>query len=352
MLPSQTVRALSTKAYQGDKEAQYELGIQLIKQSNNVSEANQWLEKAANQGHVQAKFELAKYYARLPSQFSHLSGGDNYLKAASYFLEIVGACHEASEYLKPSSGLYQKLLNLASGAAFYNPGQAFFLLGCIHAQDEFQCKNPQKVIEFYTQAATKYYHTVAANALGKIYYHGELGVTKDNKKAFSFLTHIYQCGKADPVTYEYLGHLHAEGQEGISPNLNEAIIAYQRAEMLGNKAIMYEFGVAYYKKMIAVNPSSYEREACKSKAINYLKKATTASIAPKKSQANNYLGLVYCKAQQWAEAEPFFLAAAQDLPIAQNNLATLYHYRFSPPRISKAIYWYQKAAENHYADAE
>ncbi|PKY55059.1 HCP-like protein [Rhizophagus irregularis] len=187
-------------------------------------------------------------------------------------------------------------------------------------------KKSTKSFELFSKAVGDNY-LIAKVYLAKCYYDG-YGTMKNKLLAFAEKEYInVQCN---------LGILYENG-EGTGKDLNQAFYWYSKAAENGCKIAQYNLG-RFYQGGKGVEKDKY-------KVFEYYKK----SAEQKYLNAEFMLGYCYDKGigTEINKLEAFKLykiAAKKGLDDAQNSLAALYIR--SKKNLKKAIYWFQKAAEN------
>ena len=203
---------LQKKAEQGEVDAQYELGMNYLREENPDA-ALGWLEKAAEQGHgwsffrlnniqeQRIKDEIEKWYLSLANQGN--------LDAQYYFGRFLEKCERYSEALR----WFLQSANKGYISAQYHLGSIFRFGHC-------GCKkNYQESFEWYLKAAEQGSQK-ACRDVGHFYMVGS-GVRKSDTKAIEW----YKKANA----YGMVGYLYANKND-----FSEALKWYTKAAETGN----------------------------------------------------------------------------------------------------------------------
>jgi len=200
-LPS---RALDGELKEGqDPFASFKLGVSAYK-SGDKHQALQALALAAEQGHVGAKWKLARMYA--DGDGVH---GDE-IRAYHMFMKIVGEGGGGQSYNE--SYIADALIALG----FYNRR------GIASAD---MAANPNKAREFYIRAATNYGHPVAQYELGRMLLTGEGGAVDPLQAARWFQL---SARKGNAAAQAMLGHMLFQAGQEVR-GLALMTMAYERA---------------------------------------------------------------------------------------------------------------------------
>lgn len=236
-LTPEQIRAEEEKAFanrvqlaeQGDRDAQYELGMAYEFGSSmcdtNLTEAFKWYTKAANQGHTEAENKLGTYYFL----------NENNLEEALHWYEL---------------------------AAKGGNGNAQYNLGFIYLNSSGDLYKPEEGLEWMRAAA----ESGVANAqyeAGRTYYDGLEGIQAPYRtEAFRWFKAASEQGHIE--AQYYLGRCYFYG-EGTEQNYTEAVKCYQAAANTGMTEAEYALCICYEK--------GYGVEMNKDTAISYCKKA-------------------------------------------------------------------------------
>lgn len=208
------INAVVKIAENGTAEMKYRMGNLLFNDLEDEYEelGLSLLEKAANEGNVDAKFHIADIY------------------------------DENEEYDK-AFPIYQEL---ADNGYVYGNVQA----GLYYFYGYYVDKNKSKAIEHFKECEEftlgEKYEEIRAQAmdlLGDCYYYGD-GIEKDLKRSFECYLNAAEAGNIsaqNDVAYAY------EMGEGVEKNLNKAVEWYQTASENGNKYAMRNLANCYQK---------------------------------------------------------------------------------------------------------
>jgi len=188
-----------------DPFASFKLGVSAYKSGDKI-QAVSALQYAADQGHVGAKWKLARMYA--DGDGIH---GDE-AKAYRMFLKVVNEARDGATHNE--SYISDALVALGNYA---RRGIASANIAA----------DPRRAQEFYIRAATNYGHPIAQYELGKMLLNGE-GGTKDPLAAARWFQ--LAARKGNPAAQAMLGHmLFQSGQE--VRGLAMMTMAYERASV-------------------------------------------------------------------------------------------------------------------------
>ncbi|GBC52943.2 kinase-like domain-containing protein [Rhizophagus irregularis DAOM 181602=DAOM 197198] len=258
---------------------------------------------------------------------------DNYSIAQVYLAKCYNDGYGIEENKNLAFNLYQKAAE--NGSII---GQ--FYLGYCYEFNIGTEKNENKFIEWY-QKATNNKNTIAKLYLANCYKLGK-GIKKDELKAFEYYKELAEIKIAD-AQYQ-LGDCFYYGI-GTKSDKNQALYWYENAINNGN-IIAKHILEQKYNKIIDIK---------KTKSIEIKIHKTIYFEGLRQIGINNYNSQNYKKAlyyfQKAAENGNKFalcnLAAEKGDKSAQNNLGVLYENGEVTERdLEKAIKWYNKAAEN------
>ena len=238
-----------------DVEAQYSVGMIFKQRADNapstdksnindaLEDARYWLQKATDQGHAAAMFQLGELY-----------------RVGSHILR--------------AEQLIRNAARLGNAHAQHRLG-VFLLEGRLDAEHSYE-SNPQHAFQCFKQAADQE-HLAALNRLVEMYYEG-IGVDKDPEQAFSY---AYKAAEAGYPSAQFkLAHLYQMGV-GIKQNDQQAFHWYQQAAQAGDadaQVVMFK----YYSNGFVVEKNLLQ-------AIEWLQLAEVQEHAG----AAYYLGLAY-----------------------------------------------------------
>jgi len=309
-------------------DAQYYLGKLYLhsKGHSNLSLAQQWLEKAADQEHGSAQFELANMYINAQGVNKDLSRGKDLLVAATenghpqaqkelnkLLIKIGNPANEnkttvagtekkkspttkafaknntSTTAQNPEISMRQRLIN---GANAGNVDAQYFLGTELLKGSALFKKDPIKASEWLRQAAEQG-HAGAQHKLG-IIYRGGMGLPKSESEAIKWLrlaagwgvmeaqrdldqlltkqlvkpesglTKLAEKGESN-AQYQ-LGMRYVNG-EGISKDPQKAVSWFKKAAEQNNPQAQYQLG-KMYKEGIGVNPDPKQAKHWLFKAAN------------------------------------------------------------------------------------
>ncbi|RIA87325.1 hypothetical protein C1645_878102 [Glomus cerebriforme] len=198
--------------------------------------------------------------------------------------------------------------------------------------------NKAKAFEYYKLAAEKG-HNIAQNNLGILYEYGA-GTEKDLEQA------IYWYNKAaenkNNVAQYNLGLCYRYGI-GVEKNEAKSFEYYKTSADQGNLKAQYRLGYCY-ENGIGTNVN-------RGNAFAYYKRSADQGYLDAQFQVGycyyNSIGVRYYESNMKEAFKHYKLAAEKGHINAQNNLGILYENGEGTEKNSdKAIYWFQKAAEN------
>ncbi|GBC07811.1 hypothetical protein RclHR1_07700004 [Rhizophagus clarus] len=197
-------------------------------------------------------------------------------------------------------------------------------------------KDERRAFEFFEKSAGQN-HLPGIFRLGHCYDEG-IGTKID--KAIAFLLYKKAARQGNIEAQNNLGRLYEVG-EGTIKNLKKAIYWYEKAADNGNGLSQYNLGVCYENK-IGVEKSD-------DKAFEYYKKSAEQKCT------NGTFELAKCfykgigtNVNKEKAFKLYKKAAEEGHTYAQIKLGTLYEIE-KEKKSKKAIYWYEKAAENGIA---
>ncbi|MDR1871781.1 MAG: sel1 repeat family protein [Deltaproteobacteria bacterium] len=259
MTLSEEIRALLVKAEEGDPEAQFEVANAFFYGKGaelNPEEGQKWGQKAAENGHVLAQFELGHALVReatrefveiFPRYLNNFGKGlhrphiapifipldplsDDDIKAAKMLdakarKHIINSMIPHPKYQRAHKTLWEGIHWLEESAEQdYGPAQ--YELGELY---QTNCPFPldgKKSIK-YLELAIEKGHAVAMRILARIYYIGIMGVVQPNKaKCAALLKEAARLG--DPVSQNDLGMMLFHG-DGVEEDKEEAVLLWENA---------------------------------------------------------------------------------------------------------------------------
>jgi len=223
--PSAEETALRAAAESGDAQAQYELGLALVKPIpphigpiKEGAEAAAWLEKSADQGNMDAAFLLGYMYQYAAGVQKDVG------KSTTWLTKAADAGHTAA---------------MITLAATYRAGDGIM-------------KNKIKARDLYAKAAEKGNNN-ARTALAAMYMEGD-GVHQDGKMAFAWYNRAVKDGHAPAMLG--LGTLYARKELGME-NGPKAVYWTHQAVAHGYVPAVYALGLLYRDGVGTVQPDAY-----------------------------------------------------------------------------------------------
>lgn len=224
--PSAEEAALRAAAESGDAQAQYELGLALVKPIpphigpiKEGAEAAVWLEKSADQGNMDAAFLLGYIYQYAAGVQKDVG------KSIGWFTKAADAGHIAA---------------MITLAATYRTGDGVM-------------KNKIKARDLYAKAAEKGNNN-ARTALAAMYMDGD-GVHQDGKMALAWYNRAVKDGHAPAMLG--LGALYARKDLGME-NGPRAVYWTHQAVAHGHVPAVYALGLLYRDGVGTVLPDAYK----------------------------------------------------------------------------------------------
>ena len=218
-VPSDPIKLLHVSALQGSAENQYFLAyayqtgsvtVNKVTIPRNDKWALFWYQRAAEQGHVDAQFQLAQMY------YSADEAKRDYPKAAYWYLK----------------------------AAKQNKPEAQYMIGLMYYFARGLKQDYQQARYWYQKSAEQGYVYAQLN-LGAMYHEGE-GGSEDYQKSLYWYHKAAEQG--NDISQLRLGFMYEDG-EGVKRDINQAISWYRKAAKQGNsdaKNILAEFAIYDY----------------------------------------------------------------------------------------------------------
>jgi TPR repeat protein len=239
--PEQVLADLTKKAEAGDAEAQFALGM-MHRDGFNYDkdgkflndEATEWLQKAANQGHAKAQFNLAVAYSFGRGVPKNTAKAMEWYQKAAAQGHAEAQYHLATTYYEGNNGVTKDLAKAAGlfqSAAAQENVNAQGMLGVMYSKGEGVPKDLAKAAEWWQKAAEQG-ATQAQFKVGWMYRNG-LGVPKDSAKAAEWFKKA--AAQGDEVAQGTLGGMYWSG-EGVSTDRVLAYAWVNLASISGEKA--------------------------------------------------------------------------------------------------------------------
>lgn len=227
---------ISDATEQGDAEMMYETAKKYYALGNR-SQAINWYEKAAENGHVKAMFWLGDYYR------SNLTGDRWYNKAVEAATKVAAqgdadAMFMLAEYYEMRNSFlsekwYADAADAFSKKAEQGDAKAQFMMGKFYNNGKGVKQSNTEALKWYRKAADQDY-TDAQYNIGAMYYNGD-----------------YSFPKNDVEAYLWFSKAAAHGDKGAIEMLKRERMVdvgktYSGAEN-GDAKSQYELGVKYYR---------------------------------------------------------------------------------------------------------
>jgi TPR repeat protein len=240
---------LTEQANAGDVSAMAELGIRYLDGANGASksptDAKTWLERAAEQRHADAAYQLGRllYYGAPGLAPDQKKGIDWIQKADSYGS---GAAPNFLGYLYGAEGLQKdekKAVELFERGAAREDSNAMAGLGFMyHAGRGGLKQDDTQAVIWYRRAADAGNPRGMAN-LGLQYIDGTGGLAQDDAKAASWFRKAADAG--DAIGMRTLGYMYHAGRGGLPQDDAQAVSWFRKAADAGDADGMNNLGAQY-----------------------------------------------------------------------------------------------------------
>ena len=325
----------------------------LKKAKENFGEAIKWYRKAAEQGHVEAQFQLAGIYKNLANMYKDMYKNEESLK---------------EESLKKAKENFGEAIKWYRKAAEQGHVEAQFQLAWMYLHGEGVEKPDFKLVFFWYHKAAEQGYADAQYNLALMYVLGE-GVEQNLQEAFSrykteqgidLAQHLvffwyHRAAEQGLVEAQYnLAGMYKNGQ-GVERNLQKAFDWYHKAAEQKHAKAQYQYNLALmYKNGEGVEPNSEE-------ALKWYRRAAEKGHAEAQFQLANMLTDMYKNREGGEQSleslkearEWYHKAAEQRHAEAQFRLALMYEKgQGGEKNLQKAFEWVQKAAEQGYAGSQ
>lgn len=279
--PEEAVVWFRKAAEQGNMVAQYYLGIHYYNgdgTAKNTEEAVAWFRKAAEQGHGEAQYRLAKCYCDgIGVQQDYTEGIRWHQKAAEQGI-VSSQCFLAISYYT-GEGVeqnYSEAFNWAQRAANQDDVLSQCLLGDCYSEGHGVAENLEKAVIWYRKSAEQGF-AKAQTRLGYCYFEGK-GIERDPIEAIKWIEKAAEQGS---VGAQYnLGVCYYEG-DGIEQDYGKSLKWFSEAAKQGDSDAQCKTGVCYMLGQ-GVDPNSTE-------AVKWFHKSAEQGNA----EAQYFLGLCY-----------------------------------------------------------
>ena len=354
-------------ANQGHANAQYLLGLEYTSATGvdqDFSKAVFWFRKAANQGHADAKFELDKLTAAEveEAEKKQAAARSSIMQMIDYAADNGGVGHESEiqevkrkieASPKPAKGnkkaarkINDQALALLNTQDFSGAVAKFVEANRLDASDieivnnlgfaYLKQKNLESAQQTLIAALTMFPDRAAAwSNLGEVFALGG-----DERKAVACYANTYRFSKAIYKTHQFMKKMNADEYIPALKQAREAAMVL--AEKMHPELIVTVPPVQKEVTTPQAVELPQEKLAAERTAVEARKAAEAREAAAQKAQA-----AMAAKTPISTESEPI------DAEI-QNNLGTAFFYGGdgTPQDYSKALYWYQKAADQGLAKAQ
>ena len=248
-------------AEQGDVQAQYDLAVMYAKgqgMKKDDAEAVKWYRKAAEQGHADAQYHLGNAYAHGRGVAKDESEAVKWFRKAAEQGHAEAQCNFAEAYLFGSviPQNYAEAVKWYRKAAEQGVADAQYNLGVSYAKGNGVTQDVFEAVRWYRKAAEKG-HTDAQYNLGVSYENGN-GITQDVAEAVRWYRMAAEKGNVNAL--HNLGVVYAR-QELYS----EAATFFRQAAMKGDGDSQFKLGLMYAQG-IGVRQSDIE-------SLKWLRKA-------------------------------------------------------------------------------
>ena len=275
------IKFLTSKAEQGDADAQLRLGIRYYNgdgTAKNTEEAVAWFRKAAEQGHGEAQYRLAKCYCDgIGVQQDYTEGIRWHQKAAEQGIASSQSFLAISYYT--GEGVeqnYSEAFNWAQRAANQDDVLSQCLLGDCYSEGHGVAENLEKAVVWYRKSAEQGFAKAQAR-LGYCYFDGK-GIERDPIEAIKWMEKAAEQGS---VGAQYnLGVCYYEG-DGIEQDYAKSLKWFLEAAKQGDSDAQCKTGVCYMLGQ-GIDPDSFE-------AVKWFHKAAEQGNV----EAQYFLGLCY-----------------------------------------------------------
>jgi len=328
---------LESRAKRGSSEAQYQLGMRYrwgngTGRFDDKDRAIEWWRKAAAKGHRKAKYAVAALtgdktaQGKMDNNTAFGFFGDNYRE----WIVMADRFKRGNNRKKdPRSAIHYMKMAADAGVPY---GQ--MTLG-LWKMEGYGGKDSVAGLKLIKQAAKQ--SATAQALLGRMHYHGLLGVVRSKSMALDWFRKAANKGQANAMYY--LGDMYARG-DGVRKSLPEGARWFRKAAAKGHAAAqydlanMYDFGTGVPKN---------NREAMR------LYNQAAANGHP---EAEFAIGMMYYQgdgvrrnyqtAFKWLQR-----SARKGNSKAQSNIGAMYARGYGVRRdLTKAAQWYKLAANN------
>jgi TPR repeat protein len=216
--------AVKQRAASGDASAQYEMAR--LRMSSNPAESFEWLQKAANQGHVCAQASL-KDFRQQQKDDAIKQGAANGDASAQYEMARLLLSSNPAE----SFEWLQRAGNQGHAGAQASLGQMYTHDQYFSSFNAYESIPPADIPEDYTKAANWFLKAAvqgdsySQRRLGDLYKFGQ-GVPRSREQAAAWYSHA--AGRGDSAAQRLLGDLYCFGA-GVPQDYTHAALWYQRA---------------------------------------------------------------------------------------------------------------------------
>ena len=339
---------MKEQADKGNPDALFAMGLWysiggVFRKEPDTKTSNEYLLRAAKQGHSRAQYVLGLRYARGEGIVKNMS------EAAKWYYKAVGSRWGEVQLVKEynwgltytnSGGVFMcdaETVKRLRKTAEQGNAEAQYNLGVAYLNGDGIASDVSEAVKWYRKAAEQGYAKAQYN-LGCCYANGE-GITENIFEAMKWYRKAMEQGLVE--LQFWLGYCYANGV-GVAKDMSEAVKWYRKAAEQGHAKAQYNLGCCYDKDGIASDMSccymmtSQEKREIESLGINVFWRFPSA----------NYDDM--SEAVKW-----WYKAAEQGCAKAQYNLGLCYVYRMGiTGDIQDRVKWFRKAAEQGNADAQ
>ncbi|MDX8387350.1 MAG: tetratricopeptide repeat protein [Ghiorsea sp.] len=330
---------LRKAAKKGYLEAQFALGQGLAK-TESWSDALYWLKKSAQQGHAQAGYSIAPLLTKTKARQSANKGAWRWLYHGLQMNHPKAIYNLSTALNSASLGLPKSKYNYGSWLEQSAIG------GLTEAQNDYavylqtQHKDAKQSVAWFHKAAVK--DVKAQFNLGLVYARGD-GITPNDDEAIRWWKKAEANGNAQARTM--LGLFYNLGR-GVGRSEKDAVDWYLKAAEAGDQNAIYNLAILY------LNGRGIDLDYAKS-AKYFEQLAKQGDTEAQNTLASLFLEGKGIKYSPKTAVHWFSLAAKAGEKKAMFNLATQYRTGGGAKQNDKkALFWYKKAADLNFAPAQ
>lgn len=353
-------------AKNGDKDAQYALAHWGVLSNSNVNEIIDLFRKAADQGQVLAKVELAQVLLQaFPQDAERVKEAVKLIQEAEAANNKVARRLLANLHLAGAGGIEKsvdKARELLEKGSAAGDGEATLGLSQLYAAGvEGLPKDEEKSLNYLIEAATKQNNAVAMSTYAARLFDGDPVsanskqlVKKDPAEAIKMFETAAATGF--PAANRLLASIYENGLGGQTKDLKKAVEYYTKAANANDPQSLFRLGNFFETGL---------NEGEGDKAVSVVQQNAKSALDLYRLAAQNgsaeafYNVGVYYETGTVVDKDPakaftFHLRAANSgLPQAQHRLAGLYQNGTGVAQdVIAAMGWYQRAAERNFAASQ